>query len=296
MTALERRCWLLLLAYPAAYRRQRGAEIVGTLLEATPAGRNWPLLRDSRSLVMGGLRARGAQNHRLPMASSLRIAVVFGLSVYLGFAASKYLSGFAYDSLSPRAAAAGWLVLSAGLLTASAVVLAWLARRTAVIAAVLAAGAVTACYGFSPAFGSLRDTTPAYTVVVLLSLAALAVLAAGEGRPLRLWLWVWLAGLAAAAPPVSLLPDVIPSAAFLYSAPIYLTMFMLAVSIAWIGVDARPALGLAAYLLLIVLPGLATDIQIGGGLQTVQAQAPWLGLAIVLAVPALWQLCRRAVL
>jgi hypothetical protein len=48
MTALERRCRLLLLAYRAAYRRERGAEVLGTLLDATPPGRTWPLLRDSR--------------------------------------------------------------------------------------------------------------------------------------------------------------------------------------------------------------------------------------------------------
>ena len=39
---LERRARWLLRAYPAAYRADRGEEITGTLLEATPPGRDWP--------------------------------------------------------------------------------------------------------------------------------------------------------------------------------------------------------------------------------------------------------------
>ena len=59
MTGLERRCRWLLLAYPAWYRRRRGEEMLGTLLEASPPGQNWPSVRDVRALVTGGLRVRG---------------------------------------------------------------------------------------------------------------------------------------------------------------------------------------------------------------------------------------------
>jgi hypothetical protein len=59
VTPLERRCRLLLRAYPAWYRRERAAEMLDTLLEASPPGRRWPSLRDSRSLVREGLRVRG---------------------------------------------------------------------------------------------------------------------------------------------------------------------------------------------------------------------------------------------
>jgi hypothetical protein len=51
MSRLERRCELLLRAYPATYRKARGEEIIGTLLEATPPERSWPLLRDIRGLI-----------------------------------------------------------------------------------------------------------------------------------------------------------------------------------------------------------------------------------------------------
>ena len=59
MTGLERRCRWLLRAYPAWYRRDRGGEMLGTLLAASPPGARWPSFRDARALVTGGLRVRG---------------------------------------------------------------------------------------------------------------------------------------------------------------------------------------------------------------------------------------------
>ena len=59
MSALERHCRWLLLAYPAWYRRERSGEMLGTLLEASPPGRRWPTFRDTRALITGGLRVRG---------------------------------------------------------------------------------------------------------------------------------------------------------------------------------------------------------------------------------------------
>jgi hypothetical protein len=59
VTPLERRCRWLLLAYPAWYRRRRGEEMLGTLLEAGPPGGRWPSFRDARALITGGLRVRG---------------------------------------------------------------------------------------------------------------------------------------------------------------------------------------------------------------------------------------------
>jgi hypothetical protein len=59
VTGLERRCRWLLRAYPAWYRRRRGEEMLGTLLEASPPGGRWPSFRDTRALITGGLRVRG---------------------------------------------------------------------------------------------------------------------------------------------------------------------------------------------------------------------------------------------
>jgi hypothetical protein len=59
VSALERHCGWLLHAYPAWYRRERAAEMLGTLLDASPPGRKWPSFRDTRALAIGGLRVRG---------------------------------------------------------------------------------------------------------------------------------------------------------------------------------------------------------------------------------------------
>jgi hypothetical protein len=59
VTLLERRCRLVLLAYPAWYRRERAEEMLDTLLEAGAPGQRWPSVRDARALVIGGLRVRG---------------------------------------------------------------------------------------------------------------------------------------------------------------------------------------------------------------------------------------------
>jgi hypothetical protein len=58
VTPLERRCRLLLRAYPRWYRRDRADEMLDTLVEAS-SGRRWPSLRDALALMFGGLRARG---------------------------------------------------------------------------------------------------------------------------------------------------------------------------------------------------------------------------------------------
>lgn len=76
MSPLERCCRLLMLAYPASYRRDRGEEVLGTLLEATPGSRKRPLPRDACALLLGGLRARIARHRRHTTAANLRLAVL----------------------------------------------------------------------------------------------------------------------------------------------------------------------------------------------------------------------------
>jgi multisubunit Na+/H+ antiporter MnhF subunit len=133
MTALARRCRLLLRAYPAAYRQERGEEIIGTLLEATPQGRSWPLARDVRGLAVGGLRARAALNRRLTTAANFRIAALVGVACYLAFSAVAYLRVVVRILTGPNVAhqAAGWPALAVAILVGLAVALAWLSSRRA---------------------------------------------------------------------------------------------------------------------------------------------------------------------
>ena len=61
MSLLERRCRSLLRAYPRWYRRQPGDEMLATLLKASQPGQRWPSARETRALIIGGLRVRAAQ-------------------------------------------------------------------------------------------------------------------------------------------------------------------------------------------------------------------------------------------
>jgi hypothetical protein len=55
---LARRYHRLLFAYPRAYRRSRGEELLGALLDAAPPGRTRPTAREAINLIRHGLRAR----------------------------------------------------------------------------------------------------------------------------------------------------------------------------------------------------------------------------------------------
>ncbi|WP_238012301.1 hypothetical protein KZZ52_31590 [Dactylosporangium sp. AC04546] len=70
--ALRRRYGRLMLAYPRAYRREHGAEIVTTLMDAAGPGRERPTAGEVRDLLLGGLR----QRFRLPVGRLMMLAAV----------------------------------------------------------------------------------------------------------------------------------------------------------------------------------------------------------------------------
>ncbi|GAA3749593.1 hypothetical protein GCM10022225_37330 [Plantactinospora mayteni] len=75
----------LLLAYPKRYRRERGAEMIGTLMEAAGPDQRRPTVREGAMLVLRGLQTR-ARTHDAGSTSrglrgSLRLAVLL-LLVY----------------------------------------------------------------------------------------------------------------------------------------------------------------------------------------------------------------------
>jgi hypothetical protein len=57
-TRYEQRCLTLLRAYPPRYRAARGAELLGTLLDAATPGRESPSIRESWDVIRGGLMTR----------------------------------------------------------------------------------------------------------------------------------------------------------------------------------------------------------------------------------------------
>ncbi|MFG1651957.1 hypothetical protein ACGFIE_18735 [Micromonospora sp. NPDC049275] len=79
MTDLERRYLRLLHAYPAEYRRSRGAEIVGTYLDLAAPGRRWPSLADAADLLRGGLRQRVRAAGATDLMPGVRLAAAVAL-------------------------------------------------------------------------------------------------------------------------------------------------------------------------------------------------------------------------
>jgi hypothetical protein len=75
---------LLLRAYPAAYRRARGEEMIGTLMEAARPGQRHPSLREAGSLVLRGLQTRAGvhspHQRRQTLAGATRLAVLLLLA------------------------------------------------------------------------------------------------------------------------------------------------------------------------------------------------------------------------
>jgi hypothetical protein len=233
MTGLERGYRRLLRAYPAWYRRERGEEMLDTLLAAAPHGRTWPSLRDSGALILGGLRVRAGQNRRLTTRANLRLAALFGVALWL--------TGQAADNLA--LAGLGWLhgiqptqhfafVALRALLILAAVGAACFAPRPVVAAvSLIAIGAIVL----------IAVNTYAYLWWMFgepVMLAVLALLAGGKERMPRHWLWLLGVELAVQ----TLIWFMIQPLFSLFVAMNDLPWVVLAAVVLWAVVDARPAI------------------------------------------------------
>lgn len=251
---LERRARALLRAYPAQYRQARGEEIIGTLLEATPPGRSFPLPRDAWALVKGGRHARAARNRRLSAAESLRLAVLLGLAVFVA-RSFYYPSYYGYDHTGGFDVAMG-----AGILAGLAP---WVPRRVLGVACVIPAG-VLFCYVSRP---RLPFEGPAVAGRMALFLCALVALALWRGRGARLprsW-----AGLACATPVLAAVPwlRLLDSDSTWPVEPYWLTVALLvAVAACWLATDARPAFGVVFALVLSYSVVIVTNLSSPGTL------------------------------
>jgi hypothetical protein len=287
MNPLERRCRLLLRVYPAAYREIRGEEIIGTLLEATPSGRSWPRPQDMRGLLAGGFRARAAQPRQFTTAGNLRAAVLAGVAAYLVFTASGVLISYLRVGFVPTVEQAtvigtplfGW-PLAAVMLSLIPMALVWLSRRRVVVLlSALPAAAATSYAG--PWQGFLIGSP----VVRLACIAVLVVLAGYAERPAGRW--VWPLGLLAIAP---LLLGVAGRLAGMYLLMAVLAFAILC--IAWMVIDARPAIAMTVFLLGFQLFNTIGFLAIGGGFEL-----PTLFALVMTAITAVtvWRLrCQSA--
>jgi hypothetical protein len=241
VTGLERGYRRLLRAYPAWYRRERGGEILDTLLAAAPRGRTWPSLRDCGALVLGGLRVRAGQDRRLTTAANLRLAVLFGVALWLTGRASGDLAfaGLGWLHLVSPGQYSGYAAVR-GLVMLAAVGAAWFAPRPAVAAVSLIAIATvsliavaTHAYPWQGGQWWLLDD-PAM-------LPALALLALGKERMPRYWLWL---------PGAEIFGQMLTAYGRFHVPPLFVSLWLydlpwlviLAAVVLWTVVDARPAI------------------------------------------------------
>jgi hypothetical protein len=232
MTGLERGYRRLLRAYPAWYRRDRGEEILDTLLVAAPHGRTWPSLRDSSALIVGGLRVRAGQGRRLTTAVNLRLAVLFGVLLWLAKLSSSDLS-FACEGwlhwVPPGQHFAYQAACGLGMLVVAGA--AWFAPRP-VVAAVSLITAAACTWPWQGPWWLLGQPT---------MLAVLALLALGKERLPRSWFCLFgaafavqtLKSFAAFTPPQYALNF------WLFS---HLPLATVVAVVLWAVVDARPAI------------------------------------------------------
>jgi hypothetical protein len=78
----------LLLMYPKAYREERGEEILGTLLDASPSHKYYPALRDVLDITLHGMQMR------LGLTADRFVGRVLGLAAMPGLAIAAVLSIF----------------------------------------------------------------------------------------------------------------------------------------------------------------------------------------------------------
>src|SRR5690349_17381002 len=95
---LARRYRRWLLAYPRTYRRERGPEILATLLDAAGPGRSRPPAREAALLLRHGLGRRVAEFGRRAFVVAAFAAVLGGLS---GLALGSWLAWRTVDPMAP---------------------------------------------------------------------------------------------------------------------------------------------------------------------------------------------------
>ena len=296
---LERRARWLLRVYPAAYRAGRGEEITGTLLEATPPGRDWPPPRETASLILAGLRARRAANLRQGLAVSLRQTALVGAAVYVVQLPAMGLGAVAWAARRGHLlflfGSDEWLFYVLGGLGLVLLAAGWSGRRE--LAAVSAVAAVI------PAVSWLLLWQDWHLMVVLAdfigppSVVFLAFARRTQRPPASL---LWLPGLALGAAAAGSLagssPDLFAAVTarttLLAPDDTVFSLVVLLVAVCWLATDVRPLAGLV---LSFTASRVVYGFAYGRPLVTVAPAVIAFGIAASLAFACLlaWLLRRR---
>jgi hypothetical protein len=293
MNPLERRGRRLLLAYPAAYRAERGDEILDTLLESAPGRRLGR--REAWALLTGGLRVRAEQHRRLPTATNLRLGALYGVALWFATTAlpalwnvavprqesSTYIGGrFESSTVTWPYPSTGRLVfelVTIGATVALAVV-AWFPRPriVAALAVVSAAGSLPWRWPGSPLW--------------LFTAGLLVLLARGEARMPRAWLGpLALFAIGWTAREAWFVPNPGATSAVLIWAA-------LAAIVLWTIFDGRPLFGVGVMLVIIFGFDVVALARHGGSFLSDWTAFLPLAIGFGLLIPGLLRVRRQAVL
>jgi hypothetical protein len=242
---LQRRYQRLLLAYPLAYRHQRGDELLGTLMELSRPEQQWPAPRQAGALLLAGLRMRaGVDQLRSPAQAwfdGARVALVLMLTLQI--ITRIWLLEITSTDL-PTGESVGWRLIGGSAVTVLVAGLALLLLLFAHNRLGVALALLAPLPPLIPPFGHTWDNLYVFQVACwwlpIMVLAAPMLRRPTASRP-------WRSSLA--IPLLVLASTLLPLTGQVFAALIA-TLAMLAACLVWAAmIDPRPAIALGLLML-----------------------------------------------
>ena len=291
MSELEQRYRRLLRAYPRSYREARSDEMLGTLLESSAAGKSRPTAKDTRALIMGGLRVRAGFDQRLTAGTSVRLVVLLAACLDIVYEAEFWFRdvrgswGYTFPAM-----AYSWFSLVLGLFAVATVALAW--SRWRVVTLIVTAA--TAALWLYHAQG--RDWI--FAIQPVLALAAIAVVTLDPECPPPPRNWLWLPGALLLA---ELATVIIQANTSIRPGVDYVPFILLAATILWSIVDARPMAAVAMWIACTMGWGSARLVSRPSGFTFGRFLAGWVWeslalVALAVTILGIFRLRRQSVL
>ena len=257
----------LLACYPRWYREERGAELVGTLLDGARPGQTRPTWRETWALVVEGLRLRaGTSTHRTARASlvgGLQVAMLFLIT--LAALRDAVTLGRGPDTPVPLPEPVWWVLVTAlflcqvtlfGLVAAG--------RFGAAVPAAVATGVLTNV-GYPTLVGEAQFV--AYRVLLvgaLLNLTGVVALLLLSRHRDRITAGPVMLAWAVVPPVILMLPDIAAAVGNIdvdvwgVIQVVFVVLYLGA--LAYAGIDPRPALA-AAFALTMFLVHIVATVQ-----------------------------------
>jgi hypothetical protein len=251
MTAtLERRYRLLMRSYPQTWLGERGEELIGTLMEISEPGQQWPKPREASSLLLSGIRVRaGVDRLESPgraWRDSIRPALVLLLALQI--VVQVWLTVLSFGDLD--GAPVTWQLFAKPAVTCAIAGGAALALLAAGLRLGVALALLTPLPTVLPPFNYTWDNYDVFAVVVWwLPVIGLAIPLLRQPSTPGPWRWQL-------ALPLLVLASLLVPLSGLYLVALAALALLLAACLVWgIVIDPRPAIALGL-LLLVTIPQL----------------------------------------